>query len=63
MKLSFWLKNREYRVTVKEKHKNNILVELNGGEVLIRSTVDKGTTVYVTVPSGGKNDEERPLFL
>ena len=30
MKLSFWLKNREYRVTVKEKHKNNILVELNG---------------------------------
>ena len=39
------------------------LVELNGGEVLIRSAVDKGTTVYVTVPTGEKNEQERPLFL
>ena len=39
------------------------LVELNGGEVLIRSAVDKGTTVYVTVPTGGSEEEERPLFL
>lgn len=30
MNLSFWLNNREYRLTVKEKKKNDILVELNG---------------------------------
>jgi biotin carboxyl carrier protein len=30
MNLSFWLNNREYRLTVKEKRKKNILVELNG---------------------------------
>jgi signal transduction histidine kinase len=39
------------------------LVELNDGEVLIRSAVDKGTTVYVTVPAGGETEEKRPLFL
>ena len=39
------------------------LVELNDGEVLIRSEVDKGTTVYVTVPAGGDTEESRPLFL
>lgn len=39
------------------------LVELNDGEVLIRSEVDKGTTVYVTVPAGGGTEESRPLFL
>jgi len=30
MNLSFWLNKREYKITVKEKQKNNILVELNG---------------------------------
>lgn len=30
MNLSFWLNNREYRLLVKEKQKNDILVELNG---------------------------------
>ncbi|MGB6865399.1 MAG: biotin/lipoyl-containing protein [Candidatus Aminicenantaceae bacterium] len=30
MNLSFWLNNREYRLTVKEKKKNDILVGLNG---------------------------------
>jgi acetyl/propionyl-CoA carboxylase alpha subunit len=30
MNLSFWLNNREYRLTVKEKQKNIIRVELNG---------------------------------
>jgi biotin carboxyl carrier protein len=29
MNLSFWLNNREYRLTVKEKQKKNILVELD----------------------------------
>jgi len=39
------------------------LVELNDGEVLIRSEVDKGTTVYVTIPTGGETKEKQPLFL
>jgi biotin carboxyl carrier protein len=30
MNLSFWLNDREYRLTVKEKRKNDVLVELNG---------------------------------
>jgi biotin carboxyl carrier protein len=30
MNLSFWLNNREYRLTVKEKRKKNVLVELDG---------------------------------
>ncbi len=30
MNLSFWLNNREVRLTVKEKQKKNIWVELNG---------------------------------
>jgi biotin carboxyl carrier protein len=30
MNLSFWLNNREYRLSVKEKQKNTIRVELNG---------------------------------
>lgn len=30
MNLSFWLNNREYRLTVKEKRKKNISVEING---------------------------------
>jgi two-component system sensor histidine kinase/response regulator len=38
------------------------LVELNGGEVLIRSALDKGTTVYVTLPSGYDADEEQTLL-
>ncbi len=39
------------------------LVELNDGEVLIRSALDKGTTVYVTFPASGADDGKRPLFL
>lgn len=39
------------------------LVELNGGEVLIRSAMDKGTTVYVTVPTGDGADGEQSLQL
>ncbi|MGD9344641.1 MAG: hypothetical protein PVH84_02185 [Candidatus Aminicenantes bacterium] len=30
MNLSFWLNNREYRLSVKEKRKKNILVEVSG---------------------------------
>jgi biotin carboxyl carrier protein len=30
MNLSFWLNDREHRLTVKEKQKNDFLVELNG---------------------------------
>jgi len=33
------------------------LVELHGGEVTVRSAVGKGTTVYVTIPTGGESDE------
>lgn len=33
------------------------LVELHGGEVTVRSSVGKGTTVYVTIPTGGESDE------
>jgi two-component system phosphate regulon sensor histidine kinase PhoR len=39
------------------------LVELNGGDVLIRSAVNKGTTVYVTIPTGRNDGETRPVFL
>jgi biotin carboxyl carrier protein len=30
MNLSFWLNNREFKLTVKERQRNDILVELNG---------------------------------
>ena len=38
------------------------LVELNDGEVLIRSAMGKGTTVYVTVPSIAGGDGERVVL-
>jgi signal transduction histidine kinase len=39
------------------------LVELNDGEVLIRSALGKGTTVYVTIPAGKKAEGEDPVFV
>ncbi|MCK4932127.1 MAG: hypothetical protein KAT01_08170 [Candidatus Aminicenantes bacterium] len=30
MNLSFWLNNREYKLSIKERQKNDILVDLNG---------------------------------
>ena len=38
------------------------LVELNDGEVLIRSSLNKGTTVYVTVPSAAGTVRERSVL-
>jgi signal transduction histidine kinase len=38
------------------------LVELNDGEVLIRSSLNKGTTVYVTVPSAAGTVGERSVL-
>lgn len=34
------------------------LVELNGGEVFIRSASGKGTTVYLTIPTGDATEDE-----
>ena len=37
------------------------LVELNGGEVTIRSALGKGTTVHLTIPIGNATEEEEPF--
>jgi signal transduction histidine kinase len=38
------------------------LVELNGGEVFIRSAQGKGTTVYLTIPTGSATGDEGPVI-
>jgi signal transduction histidine kinase len=39
------------------------LVELNGGEVTIRSALGKGTTVHLTIPIGGETEDEDSFDL
>jgi two-component system sensor histidine kinase/response regulator len=39
------------------------LVELNGGEVYVRSALNKGTTVYVTIPTRLRDWKEPPVEL